>query len=155
MSNLFPDGGQLIRQFSATCEVVMCTKSSQHRLSGPNTCAVTQNTLKITVCLWCLVCVGVCGLCGAWCVERGVLCCLLCVWCFVLLCVVVVLVVVGCGCCCWLWLLLVVVVVVVWCGPCADSKRFRVYVQNVPVCTGNRSTCSKHVDLFLVHTGTF
>ena len=48
----------------------MCTKSSQHRLSGPDTYALT---LKITVCQWCR--------------------CVCCVWC-----VVVVIVVVGCGC---------------------------------------------------------
>ena len=35
------------------------------------------------------------------------------------------------------------------------SKRPRVCVQNVPVCTGNMSTCFFHVGMMLAHTGTF
>ena len=39
--------------------------------------------------------------------------------------------------------------------PCVRSKRLRVYVQYVPVCTGSMPTCIKHVGMLLVHTGTF
>ena len=47
--------------------------------------------------------------------------------------------------------------------PCVDSKRARVYVQNVPVCTGTTRTCfntcargaGTHGDVLNVHTGTF
>ena len=39
--------------------------------------------------------------------------------------------------------------------PCVDSKRLRDSIQNVPVCTGNKSKCSTHSDLLLVHTVTF
>ena len=40
-------------------------------------------------------------------------------------------------------------------APCVDSTRLRVYIQNASVCTGKKSTCFRHVDLFLVHTETF
>ena len=35
------------------------------------------------------------------------------------------------------------------------GTRLRVYVQNVPVCTGTTPTCFTHVGLVPVHTGTF
>ena len=35
------------------------------------------------------------------------------------------------------------------------EKKTRVYVQNVPVCTGTKPTCMKHVGLVPVHTGAF
>ena len=31
--------------------------------------------------------------------------------------------------------------------PCVDTKRLRVYIQNVPVCAGTTSTCFIHVDV--------
>ena len=37
-----------------------------------------------------------------------------------------------------------------------DEKRLRVYVQNLPVCTGTTRTCvSTSVRVVPVHTGTF
>ena len=85
---------------------------------------------------------------------------------FGLLCVVVVVVVA---------VVAVVVVVVcvrrvrrVWCGtlktaPCVDSKRLRVKIQSVSVCTGNKSTCRNtcghgagtHGHVSKVHTEAF
>ena len=48
----------------------------------------------------------------------------------------------------------VVVVLCVWCGVCRDTlKNSRVYIQNVPVCTGTKPTCVKHVGVVPVHTG--
>ena len=46
--------------------------------------------------------------------------------------------------------------------PCVHSKRLRVYVQNVPVCTGNMPTCffscghvaGTHGNVLNAHTGT-
>ena len=38
--------------------------------------------------------------------------------------------------------------------PCEDSKRLRVYVQDISVCTGNRPACVQHVGVLLVHTET-
>ena len=37
-------------------------------------------------------------------------------------------------------------------SPCVDSKRLRVYVQDVSVCTGTRPACSTHAGLLPVHT---
>ena len=39
--------------------------------------------------------------------------------------------------------------------PCTRSKRLRVYIRNVRVCTGTKPTCMKHVGLVPVHTRTF
>ena len=39
--------------------------------------------------------------------------------------------------------------------PCVHSKRLRVYIQKVRVCTGTKPTCMKHVGLVPVHTRTF
>ena len=73
--------------------------------------------------------------------------------------------------CCGVWVCGVVVVwscrrVVLWCvysktPPCVDSKRLRVYIQNVPVCTSTTSTCLKtcgrgastHGNVLNVHMG--
>ena len=94
----------------------------------------------------------VCDVCGG-CVV--VVCCVvLCVvvrvvvWCCVWLCGVV------CGCACGCVVLCVVVRVVWWCvcvvcgeawrtenPPCVDSKRLRVYCQDVSVCTVRTSPC--------------
>ena len=49
------------------------------------------------------------------------------------------------------------------CPPCVDSKRPRVYVQNVPMCTGTTRTCFNtcargagiHGDVLNVHTEAF
>ena len=40
-------------------------------------------------------------------------------------------------------------------NPCTRSKRLRVYIQNVRVCTGTKPTCTKHVGLLPVHTEAF
>ena len=103
-----------------------------------------------------LVCVVVCVvcLCGVvWCCVVLVLCCCVVV---LLCCCVVVLCVVCCVCvgvCSCVWGVFVCCSVVL-CGvgvvvklgtrekaPCVDSKRLRVYVQDVSVCTGNRPAC--------------
>ena len=75
----------------------------------------------VVLCVVCCVCV-LCVLCV--CVVCGV------VWCGVVWCVVVcvVLCVVVCG-------------VAHWKNPCADSKRPRVCIQNVPVYAGTTRTC--------------
>ena len=87
----------------------------------------------------------------------------LCVLCdLVLLAVAVAMVVVVCGC------VRCRGVCVVWYGkrkkhPCVDSKRHRVYIQNVPVCTGTartcRNTCARvaglHGDVLNAHTEAF
>ena len=73
-------------------------------------------------------------LCG-----RGVVVVVVCVWCVCLVSV--------CVCVC--------------CGtvkqrekkPCTRSKRLRVYIRNVRVCTGTNPTCFMHVGLVPVHTG--
>ena len=59
----------------------------------------------------------------------------------------------------------VVVVVVCVCGvvPCVDSRRHRLYIQNVPVYAGNTRTCfstcacvaGTHGDVLNVHTEAF
>ena len=36
--------------------------------------------------------------------------------------------------------------------PSVDSSRLRVYIQDVPMCNGNTSTCIRHVDVLPVHT---
>ena len=57
---------------------------------------------------------------------------------------------------CWLVVGCICVVVV---GaekhPCVHSKRLRVYIQKVHLCTGTKPTCMKHVGLVPVHTRTF
>ena len=80
-----------------------------------------------------------------------------------------------CGWCCGLCLRVRVVWWCVWCGgacgvvvrvcgvvklgtrekaPCVDSKRLRVYVQDVSVCTSKRPACVEHAGLLPVHTET-
>ena len=63
------------------------------------------------------------------------------VCCCVLLCGVV---------CCCVWCLCLWV-----CAVCLVWKNRRVYIRNVPVSTGNTSTCVKHVGVLPVHTETF
>ena len=61
MSNQFPDGGQLLRQFSATCGVVICTKGSC--LSSCIFClafflrrvSVSVCYCGVLLCCWCCV----------------------------------------------------------------------------------------------------
>ena len=120
-----------------------------------------EDTLKITVgCRLCTVfCVVWCGMCGV----RVV-----CVYVCICVCVCVLTWLCACDVCCFvlcvvvLYVLLVVWCCVVLCGvvrlgmrktpPCVDSKRLRVYVQHVPVCTGKTPACSTHVGVFRVHT---
>ena len=45
--------------------------------------------------------------------------------------------------------------VCVCCGTLKNVENTRVYVQNVPVCTGTTRTCMKNVGLVPVHTRTF
>ena len=64
----------------------------------------------------------------------------------------------------WCCVVLVLCGVVVVCGVCGvarwkpprvDPNTLRLSIQNVPVCTGNTSTCIKHVDVVPRHLETF
>ena len=100
------------------------------------------------MCVLCVMCACACvGVCVCGCVFFCVLvgwCCCLVGW-LVLCCVSV-----------WLWLWCVVCV----CGVCKVQNALRVYVQNVPVCTGTTPACgntcargaSTHGDVLNVHT---
>ena len=121
--------------------------------------------LCVVCCVLCVVCCVLCVVCCVLCVVCCVLCavcCVLCVVCCVLCVVCCVLCVVCCVLCC------VVLCVCVWCvtrfeTPCVHSTRLRVYVQNVPVCTGTTRTCfntcargaGTNGEVLNVHTETF
>ena len=100
---------------------------------------------------------------SVWCV---VLCCVV-LSCLVLSCLVLSCLVLSCLVLSCLVLSCLVLSCLVLCGtvktPCVHSKRARVYVHNVPVCTGTTLTCVEtcargagtHGDVLNVHTGTF
>ena len=129
ISSLFPFNLDL----SSLISVSLFSLLISSLFSSPLCCCCVVAALLLCCCcvLLCCCCVCVCRLVG-WC------CCL-----------------VGCVSSSlsllWLWLWLcvvvdvaaVVVVVCVWHAEkplCVHSKRLRVYIQNVPVCTGNKST---------------